>query len=224
MRLHKTWTDKRNTYVYEFYDFDGNKKETVISPGENGVTEVDIKSLHYKDDYEVDQNNAYLKSELTASEKAEREAWKQDYIRSFEFQYGYKPNSDDVKYQMDIHFGSRSLISIEKLEDELENETFCLETSDKHQFEDELTMHILSLLQKTSDPEKFEYVYKYFLLADRKHVEIISKDLGVSAGRVSQIASQIEEIIATDKKIQKFYESIKKINEINRLEIREDAK
>lgn len=51
-RSNKTSLEKRFSYIY--YDSDGRKTELI--PGENGVTEVIIQTLHNLDDYEYDVN------------------------------------------------------------------------------------------------------------------------------------------------------------------------
>ena len=52
MKHFKTSKDKRGTYIY--YGEDGSK--VVIIPGENGVTEAIIETLHNLDDEEFDTN------------------------------------------------------------------------------------------------------------------------------------------------------------------------
>jgi RNA polymerase sigma factor (sigma-70 family) len=63
MKFKKTPQAKRKTYSYFHRDGNGEIKEVVIHPGENGVTEVDIKLLHSLDDSEVYYNIKNCKSE-----------------------------------------------------------------------------------------------------------------------------------------------------------------
>lgn len=55
-RILKTSPKNRTSYIY--YDADGRKIIELI-PGENGVTEADIKQLHTIDDAEVDEQRRY---------------------------------------------------------------------------------------------------------------------------------------------------------------------
>ena len=57
MRLKKTNKTNRTTYTYAFTDTDDKGKTFIrkqtLRPGEDGVTEIDIKLLHSLDDREV---------------------------------------------------------------------------------------------------------------------------------------------------------------------------
>lgn len=108
MRTRKTNSNDRATYKYTscVRNEDGSySEETIeIKPGENGVTEADIKMLHSMDDSEVYYNNKNLRPGRTAEEKAESKAWKEKYVKRFEERHGYKPNKDDVDYAANKHF------------------------------------------------------------------------------------------------------------------------
>jgi RNA polymerase sigma factor, sigma-70 family len=117
MRTRKTNSNDRATYKYTscVRNEDGSySEETIeIKPGENGVTEADIKMLHSMDDSEVYYNNKNLRPARTAEEKAEIEAWKEKYIKRFEERYGYKPNKDDVDYSAEEHFPRNYNLSLD---------------------------------------------------------------------------------------------------------------
>ncbi|EIK74783.1 sigma-70 family RNA polymerase sigma factor [Gardnerella vaginalis] len=108
MRTRKTNSNDRATYKYTscVRNEDGSySEETIeIKPGENGVTQADIKMLHSMDDSEVYYNNKNLRPGRTAEEKAEIKAWKEKYVKRFEERHGYKPNKDDVDYAANKHF------------------------------------------------------------------------------------------------------------------------
>ena len=117
MRIHKTSNKNRTTYRYTFKApvyIDG-KMQTgfTIKPGENGVTEADIKMLHSMDDSEVYYNNKNLRPTRTAKEKAEIEAWKEEYIRRFNLKHGYEPNKDDVEYAAEENFPRNYNLSLD---------------------------------------------------------------------------------------------------------------
>lgn len=108
MRIHKTNSKNRTTYKYTYFvpnKSGGYDEKTLeIKPGENGVAEADIKVLHSIDDSEVYYNNKNLRPTRTDEEKAEIEAWKEEYIRLFKSKHGYEPNKDDVEYAAEEHF------------------------------------------------------------------------------------------------------------------------
>lgn len=117
MRTRKTNSNDRATYKYTscVRNEDGSySEETIeIKPGENGVTEADIKMLHSMDDSEVYYNNKNLRPTRTAEEKAEIRAWKEEYIRNFNLKHGYEPNKDDVDYAAEEHFPRNYNLSLD---------------------------------------------------------------------------------------------------------------
>ncbi|WP_427897976.1 sigma-70 family RNA polymerase sigma factor [Gardnerella pickettii] len=117
MKTRKTNSNDRATYKYTscVRNEDGSySEETIeIKPGENGVTQADIKMLHSMDDSEVYYNNKNLRPNRTAEEKAEIKAWKEKYIKRFEERYGYKPNKDDVEYAAEEHFPRNYNLSLD---------------------------------------------------------------------------------------------------------------
>lgn len=117
MRTRKTNSNDRATYKYTscVRNEDGSySEETIeIKPGENGVTEADIKMLHSMDDSEVYYNNKNLRPNRTAEEKAEIKAWKKQYIQKFKAKHGYEPNKDDVEYAAEEHFPRNYNLSLD---------------------------------------------------------------------------------------------------------------
>lgn len=117
MRTRKTNSNDRATYKYTscVRNEDGSySEETIeIKPGENGVTQADIKMLHSMDDREVYYNNKNLRPGRTAEEKAEIKAWKEEYIRNFNLKHGYEPNKDDVDYAAEEHFPRNYNLSLD---------------------------------------------------------------------------------------------------------------
>lgn len=117
MKTRKTNTKKRNIYTYERLLSNNNggyeKEVIVIKPGENGVIVADIKMLHSIDDSEVYYNNKNLRPTRTDDEKAEIEAWKEEYIRRFNLKHGYEPNKDDVEYAAEEHFPRNYNLSLD---------------------------------------------------------------------------------------------------------------
>lgn len=117
MKTRKTNSNNRTTYKYTYFvpnKSGGYDEKTLeIKPGENGVTEADIKMLHSMDDSEVYYNNKNLRPTRTAEEKAEIKAWKEEYIRRFNLKHGYEPNKDDVEYAAEEHFPRNYNLSLD---------------------------------------------------------------------------------------------------------------
>lgn len=80
MKFRKTPQSQRGTYTYTYLSGDGKTTEKVVlRPGEDGVTEMDIKSLHSLDDSEVYYNCKNAQSPLTAKEKEELKDWQEKH-------------------------------------------------------------------------------------------------------------------------------------------------
>ena len=96
MEIRKTNQKDREVYKYSFQVRTENgeyaTKTVVLNPGENGVTELDIKMLHSFDDSEVYYNLKNARPERTKEEKAEIEKWKQRFFSDFKERHGYEPN------------------------------------------------------------------------------------------------------------------------------------
>lgn len=70
MKTKKTRWDKRGTYTFQFND----GTSITLRPGEDGVTEADIKILHSLDDAEVYNNIKNSRPPMTAEEKSQEES------------------------------------------------------------------------------------------------------------------------------------------------------
>ena len=96
MKIRKTNKKDRGVYKYtkQVRTEKGEyiEKTITLKPGENGVTELDIKMLHSFDDSEVYYNLKNVRPERTKEEKAEIEKWKDKFISDFAARYGYEPN------------------------------------------------------------------------------------------------------------------------------------
>lgn len=128
MKIHKTNQKDRVVYKYTTTELtkDGKyvEKTVIIKPGENGVTELDIKRLHSLDDSEVYYNLKNARPERTKEEKAEIEVWKQKFISDFIERHGYEPNKyiieDAVKdafprdYNLSLDFDADGDIDADK--------------------------------------------------------------------------------------------------------------
>lgn len=101
MRIHKTNQKDRSVYKYtttERTEKGAYVEKTIkLKPGENGVTELDIKILHSMDDSEVYYNLKNARPERTKEEKAEIEVWKQKFVGDFKERHGYEPNKYIIK-------------------------------------------------------------------------------------------------------------------------------
>ena len=109
MKIRKTRSDERTMYVYRFAD----ETKVELEPGKDGITEIDIKKLHALDDSEVYYNNKNLRPERTKEEKAEIDAWKQEFISDFIKSHGYEPNEGLLKGEVEERFPRNYNLSLD---------------------------------------------------------------------------------------------------------------
>ena len=204
MKFHKTPRSKRSTYTYEVYDTDGTKLPSiVIRPGEEGVTEVDIKALHALDDSEVYYNLKASKPETGAELKNKREEWRAQYIEEFIKQYGYSPHPKDVEDAVKEKFPKNWTESLEKLQESNDDADksalsllfFCPHFSSPVE-------RMRELVENLSPNE--QYVYWKVLVGGEKKKDVAA-ELGISDVRVSQIAKKIQKLLADDEILKSFF-------------------
>lgn len=197
MKTRKTNSNNRATYKYTYFvpnKSGGYDEKTLeIKPGENGVTEADIKMLHSMDDSEVYYNNKNLRPGRTAEEKAEIEAWKEEYIQHFNLKHGYEPNKDDVEYAAEEHFPRNYNLSLDfdadgELEVDKSHLAEALSTTDDYGFITndygfEMSERTESMLSVLTD--KQSQVVKLMFVEGYTQSEIASM-LGISSAGVKK--------------------------------------
>lgn len=75
MKFHKTKAPERGTYKYTFYDENGKAQPVVVKVGVDGVTEIDIKTLHSLDDHEVYNNIKNSRPTMNDTQKDAIKKW-----------------------------------------------------------------------------------------------------------------------------------------------------
>lgn len=106
MRVKKTKQSDRGVYRYPVQVEDGRggyrTAYNVIKPGEDGITEVMIKSLHAMDDHEVYLNVKNGHPPMTAEQKAAKKEWEEEhpgekYTMNWNLSLDYIASEDDVE-------------------------------------------------------------------------------------------------------------------------------
>ncbi len=113
MKIRKTNSSNRGTYTYFYEEEDGRTTKVVIRPGENGVTEADIKMLHSMDDSEVYYNLKNLRPERTEEEKNAIAEWKASFIKRETERRGYAPDEEEVQEAVNEAFPKNYNLSID---------------------------------------------------------------------------------------------------------------
>lgn len=201
MRIHKTPLWEREEYNYDFVD--GTK--LTLSPGKDGVTELDIKELHRLDDREVENNIKNGRPKRTVEQKKEIKAWKYEYAQAFENRHGYAPNDTNLKEVADMTFPANWTISIDEVNDTImDRASFLYDRKQraKDEYQEEIEEHIALLIKDLTKREK--QVYHLVVEKDLKKYEA-GRCLGISGSYVSRVMKKIRAIISADEEIKKLY-------------------
>lgn len=196
MRFKKTPQSKRGTY--KLYDENGNLV-TEYKPGENGVTEVDILNLHRLDDHEVYINSKEIK--LPEWYQPIYDQWRDNYIADFIEKYGREPFADEIPGR------HRILESIDAQTDADGNDI-----GDSSHLEEELSVSdddtpdtILRLREIVAAmPEQWQKVYQLVNIQGFSKTKT-AKIIGISDVRVGQIVRKINDKIAADEELKKYF-------------------
>ena len=191
MRLRKTRQEERTTYTYTFTNADGKEERVTLKPGENGVTEADIKMLHSFDDSEVYYNLKNLRPKRTEEEKAEIEKWKKEYINNVTKERGYAPTDDEVKEAIKEMFPSNYNISLDYVFGNDDSDTDMdksrilhqVATSTEEKVDSPETLRIRELLSKLSEKQK-NVVQKVWF--EEMSFTEVAKETGTSPANIKQ--------------------------------------
>lgn len=199
MKIHKTNQKDRSVYNYtttvrtekgEYVE-----KTMTLKPGENGVTELDIKMLHSMDDSEVYYNLKNVRPERTKEEKSEIEKWKQKFVGDFKERHGYEPNKyiieDAVKdafprnYNLSLDFDADGDIDPDK--------RFIATIADKSLDESvEWSEHMEEVLSLLTDKQRL--VINLMFVEGYKQSEIADL-MNISSAAVKKHLDKAKEII-----------------------------
>lgn len=191
MRLRKTRQEERATYTYTFTNADGKEERVTLKPGENGVTEADIKMLHSFDDSEVYYNLKNLRPKRTEEEKAEIEKWKKEYINNVTKERGYAPTDDEVKEAEKEMFPSNYNLSLDYVFGNDDSDTDMdksrilhqVATSTEEKVDSPETLRIRELLSKLSEKQK-NVVQKVWF--EEMSFTEVAKETGTSPANIKQ--------------------------------------
>lgn len=88
-----------------------------LKPGVDGVTELDIKRLHQRDDLDMYYFYKASRPERSPEEKAKIENWKVEYAAEFVDEHGYEPDEDYVDWIASQEFPRNYNVSLNQFDD-----------------------------------------------------------------------------------------------------------
>lgn len=204
MKLHKTRWNQRETYKY--YDADG-KLVIELKPGENDVTEADIRTLHLLDDKEVRSNLKYRHGDLK-EQKALAEKWKWNYIEWFEKKYHRTPTEDEIAIAMEDAVPDNWIASIEEMsgdgdEDGLGDKAGFLYTIDEHDKKPPADVERLNEVIAAM-PESWQKIYQLKYIEKYSNCDI-AKMRGVTESAIRKTLGKITDAIGKDPVLRKMH-------------------
>ena len=183
MRVKKTKQSDRGVYRYPVQVEDGRGSYrtayNVIKPGEDGITEVMIKSLHAMDDHEVYLNVKNGHPPMTAEQKAAKKEWEEahpgeKYTMNWNLSLDYIAGEDDEEVD-------KSLVLAGASYDPFDEEEVSPEVQ-----------RLRDVVAAMTDRQK--QVYQLVLLEERGYTEV-AKILDCSAANVKQICNKVIALI-----------------------------
>ena len=205
MNIRKTRQEQRGVYTYSYQTRKANgeyKMETVVlRPGENGVTEIDIKKLHELDDSEVYYNIKNLRPKRTEEDKKKIEEFKQNYIKAFKLEHGYEPHSEDVKDVIKEKFPSNYNLSLDfAFDNDLKEDksNILKATAVHHDYEDTVWSERMEVVRELMT-EKQREVINLMYVEGLTQSEIAEK-LGVSSAAIKKRLDGAKQIIKNNFK------------------------
>lgn len=189
MKLHKTHSKKRETYTFDFFHANGKPKLVTIRPGANGVTEIDIKTLHSLDDSEVYYNIKNRSPKPEEWQLKQIAEWENSFITTFTKMHGYSPTKDEVADAKSEAFPKNWISSLDQMLDP-ENEGYGDKSTLLYSLSSEVTdepayIERLHEIIEGMDP-RWQFIYEQVLLEGVPKTEVAAL-LKISEARVRQI-------------------------------------
>lgn len=196
MRIRKTNQNERGVYKYITTEQTKTgkyvKKTIVIKPGENGVTELDIKRLHSFDDNEVRNNNKNSRPERTTEEKEAIKKWKRGYIQKFKEKHGYEPHKDYVDYVANEAFPRNYNLSMDSGEVDFDKSELGFMSASYDNDDFDWSDNMKKAMTEMTDKQK--QVIKLMSVDALKQNEV-AKRLGISPAAVHKHFNKAKKII-----------------------------
>lgn len=202
MKFHKTNQSERGVYRYPVDVPDGKggyvRTYNVIRPGENGVTEADIATLHRIDDNEVNNNIRNSKPKISETDKIAVRNWREKFVFDFKAKYGYEPNSEDIAYFQEKAFPKNWSVSIDvSADDGIDDDKsrVCAESAYEPDYDTNLdyqrVLEIVSLLNE----EQQEIFRRVFINGESQAA--VARSMGIEnrqslTKRIARIKEQIK--------------------------------
>lgn len=207
-KLMKTPMAQRKTIKYYRYHEDCIEV-TEIEPGDEGVTEEDIRRFYAAEDHEVYENLKARRPQRTNEDNQRISAWKEGYIRKFIAENGYAPHPADVKAAVDEAFPKNWSVSLDGLVEGGGDDDNA--TGDKSAIlakayrSSESAPGAVEMMDEIAStwPESWQEIYER-VLKNGETIVSLARERGVTEGAVRKTLNKIRKALAENPELRKF--------------------
>lgn len=207
-KLMKTPTAQRKTIKYYRYHEDCIEV-TEIEPGDEGVTEEDIRRFYSAEDHEVYENLKARRPQRTAEEKQRIAEWKAEYIRRFKAEHGYEPNQADVNDAVDEVFPKNWSASLDEImdgdgddESAAGDKSAILAKAYRSSNSEPGVVEMMDEIASTW-PESWQEIYER-VLKNGETIVSLARERGVTEGAVRKTLNKIRKALGENPELRKF--------------------
>ena len=182
---------------------------TEIEPGDEGVTEEDIRLFYAAEDHEVYENLKARCPQRTAEEKAQIATWKADYIRKFKAEHGYEPHPADVNDAADEVFPKNWSVSLDEILDgDGDDDSAAADKSAvlaKAYRSNDSALGAVEMMDEIAStwPESWQEIYER-VLKNGETIVSLARERGVTEGAVRKTLNKIRKTLAENPELRKF--------------------
>lgn len=207
-KLLKTPMAQRKTIRYNRYHEDCIEV-TEIEPGDEGITEEDIRRFYAAEDHEVYENLKARRPQRTAEEKQRIAEWKAEYIRRFKAEHGYEPHPADVEDAATEMFPKNWSASLDEILDGDEDDenaagdkSAILAKAYRSSNSEPGAVEMMDEIASTW-PESWQEIYER-VLKNGETIVSLARERGVTEGAVRKTLNKIRKALAENPELRKF--------------------
>lgn len=207
-KLMKTPMAQRKTIRYYRYHEDCIEV-TEIEPGDEGVTEEDIRRFYAAEDHEVYMNLKARRPQRTDEEKQRIAEWKAEYVRRFKAEHGYEPTQADVNDAADEAFPKNWSASLDEIldgdgddESAAGDKSAILAKAYRSSDSEPGVVEMMDEIAATW-PESWQEIYER-VLKNGETIVSIARERGVTEGAVRKTLNKIRKTLGENLELRKF--------------------
>lgn len=207
-KLMKTPRAQRKTIKYYRYHEDCIEV-TEIEPGDEDVTEEDIRRFYAAEDHEVYENLKARRPQRTDEEKQRIAEWKADYVRRFKAEHGYEPHPADVEDAATEVFPKNWSASLDEImdgdgddESAAGDKSAILAKAYRSSDSEPGAVEMMDEIASTW-PESWQEIYKR-VLKNGETIVSLARERGVTEGAVRKTLNKIRKTLGENPELRKF--------------------